>query len=62
MATLIKKQFTKPIPADAKIVSRTVKGESKQFAQWIDRKGKRRSAELTAGGDRIKAEVATWTA
>ena len=62
MATLIKKQFTKPIPAEAKIVSRTVKGESKQFAQWIDRKGKRRSAELTAGGDRIKAEAATWTA
>jgi integrase len=62
MATLFKKQFTKPIPADAKIVSRTVTGESKQFAQWIDRKGKRRSAELTAGGERIKAEAATWTA
>jgi integrase len=62
MATLIKKQFTKPIPADAKIVSRTVNGESKQFAQWIDRKGKRRSAELTSSGDRIKVEASTWTA
>jgi integrase len=70
MATLFKKQFTKPIPPDAKIVSRTVKDrtgctESKQFAQWIDRSGKKRIAEVTTGKDgsqRIKAEAATWTA
>ncbi|MBU6385128.1 MAG: site-specific integrase [Planctomycetes bacterium] len=70
MATLFKKQFTKPLPPDAKIVSRTVKdrdgkSESKQFAQWTDRNGKKRTAELTSGKDgslRIKDEAATWTA
>jgi integrase len=70
MATLFKKQFTKPLPPDAKIVSRTVKdrsgqSESKQFAQWTDRSGKKRTAEVTTGKDgslRIKAEAATWTA
>ena len=70
MATLFKKQFTKALPPDAKIVSRTVKdrdgkSESKQFAQWTDRNGKKRTAELTSGKDgslRIKDEAATWTA
>ena len=70
MATLFKKQFTKPLPPDAKIVSRTVKdrngkSESKQFAQWTDRSGKKRTAEVTTGKDgsqRIKDEAATWTA
>jgi hypothetical protein len=62
MATLFKKQFTKPLPPDAKIVFRTVNGKSTQFAQWIDRKGKRRLAELTANGDRITTDAGTWTA
>ena len=62
MATLFKKQYTKPIPADAKVITRAVRGEAKRFAQWIDRKGKRRTAELTGKGDRIKAEARTWTA
>jgi len=62
MATLFKKQYTKATPAGAEIVTRKVKGDPKRFAQWIDRKGKRRSAELTANGDRIKAEATTWTA
>ncbi|MBL8854880.1 MAG: site-specific integrase [Planctomycetaceae bacterium] len=70
MATLLKKQFTKPLPPDAKIVSRTVKdrsgkAECKQFAQWTDRNGKKRSAEVSTGKDgsqRIKVEAATWTA
>ena len=70
MATLFKKQFTKPLPLDAKIVSRTVKdrsgkAECKQFAQWTDRSGKKRTAEVTTGKDgsqRIKTEAATWTA
>ncbi len=69
MATLLKKQFTKPLPPDAKIVSRTVKdkdgkSECKQFAQWTDRSGKKRTAEVTTGKDgsqRIKTEAATWT-
>ena len=58
MATLFKKQFTKPLPADAKIVTR----KGKTLAQWTDRKGKTRTAELTATGKRIKAEAKTWTA
>ncbi|WP_145304505.1 tyrosine-type recombinase/integrase [Crateriforma conspicua] len=62
MATLFKKTTTRPMPAGAKIVSRTVKGETKRFAQWTDRKGKRRTAELTEAGDRIKTEASTWTA
>ena len=70
MATLLKKQFTKPLPPDAKIISRTVKDRSgktecKQFAQWIDRNGKKQTAEVTTGKDgsqRIKVEAATWTA
>jgi len=70
MATLFKKQFTKPLPPDAKIVSRTVKDrngnpECKQLAQWTDRSGKKRTAEVTMGKDgsqRIKDEAATWTA
>ncbi|ELP30840.1 tyrosine-type recombinase/integrase [Rhodopirellula baltica] len=62
MATLFKKQYTKPIPDGAQIIARTVKGESKQFAQWTDRRGKKRTAELTANGKRIKAEATTWTA
>ncbi|TWU08898.1 site-specific tyrosine recombinase XerC [Symmachiella macrocystis] len=62
MATLFKKQFTKPIPTAAKIFTRTVKGEAKRFAQWTDRKGKQRTAELTAVGERLKYEAGTWTA
>jgi integrase len=70
MATLFKKQFTKPFPPDAKIITRSVKGHdgktvSKQFAQWIDRSGKKRTAEVTTGKDgsqRIKTEAATWIA
>ncbi|WP_144060211.1 tyrosine-type recombinase/integrase [Rhodopirellula sallentina] len=62
MATLFKKQTTRPMPKGAKVIMRTVKGKQKQFAQWTDRKGKRRTAELTDKGDRIKTEAATWTA
>lgn len=70
MATLFKKQFTKPLPPNAKIISRTGKdrngkAECKQFAQWTDRSGKKRTAEVTSGKDgsqRIKTEAATWTA
>tara|TARA_R110002049_G_scaffold4601_5_gene32146 strand:- start:212798 stop:214381 length:1584 start_codon:yes stop_codon:yes gene_type:complete len=62
MATLYKKQTTRPMPANAKVVTRTVKGERKRFAQWTDRKGKRRTAELTNNGKRIRTEAATWTA
>lgn len=62
MATLFKKQFTKPIPDGAQIMTRKVKGQNKQFEQWTDRRGKRRTAELTDSGNRIKVEATTWTA
>ncbi len=61
MATLFKKQYTKPLPTDASIVTR----EGKQIAQWKDRRGKKRTAEVIIGNDgsrRIKAEAVTWTA
>ncbi|MEX1027552.1 MAG: site-specific integrase [Candidatus Paceibacterota bacterium] len=61
MGTLIKKTVTRPMPADAKIVTR----KGKQIAQWTDRRKRKRSAEVTTGKDgtqRIKTEAATWTA
>ncbi|MCD0459207.1 tyrosine-type recombinase/integrase [Roseiconus lacunae] len=61
MGTLIKKVVTRPMPADAKIVTRN----GKQVAKWTDRKGKKRTAEVTEGRGgslRIKTEAATWTA
>ncbi|QDT04210.1 site-specific tyrosine recombinase XerC [Rubripirellula lacrimiformis] len=61
MAALLKKQTTRPMPANAKIVTR----KGKQIAQWKTRSGKKRTAELTTGRDgstRIKTEAATWTA
>ncbi len=72
MATLFKKQYTKPIPKDAEIFSKSVpnsegKRIEKQFARWKsrpDRQGKRKTitAELNEAGNRIKAEAKTWTA
>ena len=61
MGTLIKKVVTRSMPADAKIVTR----KRVRVAQWKDRKGKNRTAELTDGCDgtlRIKTEAATKTA
>ena len=61
MATLIKKVVTRPMPSNATIVTR--KGD--QIAQWKDRRGKKRTAEVTTGKGgtpRIKTEAATWTA
>ena len=40
MGTVYKKTFTKPLPAGAKIIVR--KGQ--RLAEWIDAKGKRRTA------------------
>jgi hypothetical protein len=57
MGTVYKKIFTKPLPADAKLIVR--KGQ--RFAQWKDAKGKARTAPLTAAGDRIAVEAGTYT-
>jgi len=58
MGTVYKETFTKPLPAGAKIIFR--KGQ--RLAEWIDAKGKRRTALLTAAGDRISVEAGTYTA
>lgn len=70
MATLFKKMTTRKMPPGAVVVTRNVKKsgnntETQQIAQWVDRKGKKRSAEVIVGKDgsqRIKTEAATWTA
>ena len=58
MGTVYKKTFTKPLPAGAKIIVR--KGQ--RLAEWIDTKGKRRTAQLTTAGDRIAVEAGTYMA
>ncbi len=58
MGTVYKKSFTKPLPAGTKIIVR--KGQ--RLAEWIDAKGKRRTAPLTAAGDRVAIEAGTYTA
>jgi len=56
--TVYKKTFTKPLPANAKIIVR--KGQ--RLAEWKDAKGKTRTAALTIAGDRIAVEAGTYTA
>ena len=58
MATVYKKTVTRPLPADARIITR----KGKQFAEWIDRRGKKRKAELTDSATRIKTTSGTWYA
>lgn len=61
MATVFKKQFTKPLPEGAELFSR--KGQ--QFARWKDGSGRTRTERVTTGRDgspRIIAEAATFTA
>ena len=58
MGTVYKETYTKPMPAGAKIIIR--KGQ--RLAEWVDAKGKRRTALLTVSGDRITIESGTYTA
>ncbi len=58
MGTVYKATFTKPLPTGAKIIVRT----GRQLAEWQDAKGKRRTAPLTAAGDRIAVKAGTYTA
>jgi len=58
---VFKKTYVRKMPDGTKIVTR----KGKPIAQWIDRKGKKRSAEVTTGNDgtpRIKTEAVTYTA
>ena len=47
-----------PIPADSKIVVR----KGKRLAQWTNRSGKVKTAELNEAGDRIRCETGTYIA
>ena len=61
MGTVFKKTATTPLPAGAKIIVR--KGE--RIAEWIDAKGKRRTAPVTTGKDgtdRLVITCRTYTA
>ncbi len=61
MGTVFKKTATKPLPAGAKIIVR--KGQ--RLAEWIDAKGKRRTAPVTVGKDgtdRLVVTARTYTA
>ena len=58
MGTVYKKSYTRPLPEGAKIIVR--KGQ--RLAEWIDAKGKRRSAPLTEAGDRVAVTTRTYTA
>ena len=61
MATVYRKTFTKPLPANAEQFSR--KGE--HLARWKDGKGRSRTANVTTGKDgseRITVEATTYTA
>ena len=65
MATFFRKTYVRPMPSDAAITTRLVKGERKQFARRKDQRGKTQTAELTIAKDgtlRIKTEAATRTA
>lgn len=58
---VFKRTYVRKMPDGAKVVLR----KGKQVAQWVDGKGKKRSAEVTTGMDgslRIKTEASTYTA
>jgi integrase len=58
MGFIYRKQFTKPIPTGAKVVTKA----GRPHARWKDRRGKTREAPLIEDGTRIVCEARTWTA
>ena len=64
MSCVYRKQYTKPIPQGAVLV--TLKGgrgkEPRKVAQWRDRWGKKRTAPLSDDGDRILLRSRIYTA
>lgn len=61
MATVYRKTFTKPLPAD---VEQFIRG-GEPFARWRNHKGKKQTARVTTGKDgseRIILEARTFTA
>src|SRR4051812_37870788 len=62
MGTVFRKTFTKPLPSNSEVVSRSVKGGVERIARWKDAKGKTRTARLNDSGTRILAQASTFTA
>ena len=58
MGTIYRKQYTLPIPPDAKLITR----KGKQLAQWTSRSGKVKTAGLNEAGDRLRCETGTYIA
>jgi integrase len=58
MGTIYRKTVTRPLPPGCKIITR----KGKQFAQWMNRKGKTVTAELSESGNRIRTETGTYLA
>ena len=61
MGSLRKKNSTRPLPVNAEIVSRN----GKRIAQWVDGRGKKKTAEVRVGrdgADRIVVKSRTYTA
>ena len=61
MGSLRKKSSTRALPVDAEIVTR----KGKRIAQWVDGRGKKKTAEVRTGrngDDRIAVKAGTYTA
>lgn len=53
---IYRKKYTKPIPDNAIIVTQN----GRRLAEWKTKHGKRKSAEVTPDGTRIRLESSTW--
>ena len=61
MGHVKRKTFTRPFPAGAEIVSK----KGSEYAEWLDRNGKKQSAPVTTGRNgspRVRVEARTYTA
>src|SRR5690349_6598519 len=58
MGFVYRKQFTKPIPSGAEVVTKS----GSPHARWKDRRGRTRTAPLSEDGTRITCAARTWTA
>src|SRR5262249_62340889 len=48
--------YTKPLPPNAEVFTR----KGKRLARWVDGKGKRREAEVTDDGQRVRLLSSKW--